>query len=270
MYPTVATPSIFKMIDDAGVVYTFALLEKAQTLTTTQTVAPTATNVDGVVVNMPASTANNALTAKYNGATAARIVVQSASRVMLLENFDNGSSIGPYFSLGYNNNGSTPAAGHIAISERDGSYDAIWPDNTGVLRIINNAQPTNATDVSGTIVGSQSSWHELKENIVKHLSTDDLLQAVLNTQLYDYQMRANGNKHTGIVITEDDRKNNAWYGENMADGQIPALNERNLFGYLVGAIQEQQTMIEELRQEILAVAELVEASAKKGGSAWQR
>lgn len=33
LFSTVATPSIFKMRDDAGVVYTFMLLEKAQTVT---------------------------------------------------------------------------------------------------------------------------------------------------------------------------------------------------------------------------------------------
>ena len=57
-------------------------------------------------------------------------------------------------------------------------------------------------------------------------------------------------QYRGLVITEEDRANHIWYAENMAENQLPALNERNLFGYLIASIKEQQAQIEALEERI--------------------
>ena len=67
LYPTVATPSILKLLDDAGALTTFALLEKAQTFTTAQSIVPTSTGVQGLVIAMPTSTAQDAIDLYYSG-----------------------------------------------------------------------------------------------------------------------------------------------------------------------------------------------------------
>jgi hypothetical protein len=51
-----------------------------------------------------------------------------------------------------------------------------------------------------------------------------------------------------LVIRDEDR--GAWFAENDGEGQIPALNERNLFGYLIAAMQAQQGQIEELKAKV--------------------
>lgn len=232
-----------------------ARLATAQTFTTVQTVTPSNTSVNGITINMPSSTTGLAVEIQYNSVKAAETSIAASDHHYALTSFDNGSSYGPYFSLGINNNGGTPAAGFLLISARTGTGYRVWPDNTGNLRI-GTSNPTNANDTTGTVIGTQTSWHELKENITRYLQTDDMLNAVLNLHLYNYEMRTDSYKnndgtkphYTGIVITNEDRECNAWFAANLGEGQIPVLNERNLFGYLVGAIQALSRKIDNLEK----------------------
>lgn len=257
IYTTAATPSIPKFVDDSGGNYQFVVLAKTQTFTTTQTIAPTATNVNALVVNMPTSNTAKGISYQYNGAEVGYVSLQAADRRFDLEPFDNGSSYGPFIQLGRNSNGSTPSAAWLNLVDLNATGRRIWPDASGNLRI-GTSNPTNANDTSGTVVGTQTSWHERKENITKALDTDAMLQAVLNVQLYDYQMREDTYKnsdgsqptYTGIVINEHDRRHNTWYGSGYGENQIPALNERNLFGYLIGAIQALTARVEELEEKL--------------------
>lgn len=85
-----------------------------------------------------------------------------------------------------------------------------------------------------------------------------MLDAVLGVDLYSYQMRQGSSRdmdgsdrtYYGLVITEKDRLERAWFADNLEEQQVPSLNERNLFGYLIGAIQAQQNRIEQLEQKI--------------------
>lgn len=211
-------------------------------------IAPASTSQSGLVINMPTSTSGDGMVVQYNGASVFRMVALSANRGLLASSFDNGSSFSGYFYCQRNSNGSTPSAGHILLDRKDGNYDTIWPDVSGNLRIIANTHVTNSNDTGGTVVGAQTSWHELKEDIRPHGNSADLLQAILDVQLQDFRMKSDtiGDNYTGIVITEQDRQDRPWYACNL--GGVPALNERNLFGYLIGAIQAQQKMIEELKR----------------------
>lgn len=228
-----------------------AILANGQTFTTTQTFSPAATNVNGINANMPISTTASALSLYYNSALRFNFIVQASQSALQLSSFDNGASVAPNIQIGYNTNASTPAAGHLLIYNRGGTYYSIWPDASGNLRIIANAQPTSATDTSGSVIGTQTSYATLKEDITPWDGTG-ALDAVLALPLHSYRFTddESARRYQGIVINDSDR--GAWFSENDSEGQTPALNERNLFGYLIAAIKEQQAQIDELKEKLNA------------------
>jgi hypothetical protein len=152
--------------------------------------------------------------------------------------------------VGYNNSASTPSAGSAVIHNRAGTYYSIWPDASGNLRIVSGAQPTSATDTSGSVVGTQTSWAGIKEDITEWSEPQAALDAVLAAKLFHYHLKGDPSRrqYAGLVIRDEDR--GAWFAENDGEGQIPALNERNLFGYLIAAMQAQQGQIEELKAKV--------------------
>lgn len=198
------------------------------------------------------------VTATYTGIPRVYMLAEAASSVLAFEAFDNGASVGPRILLQRNSNGSTPAPGLILFYDLSGDFHSVWVDNADQLRIWKNNQPTNATDTSGTVVGTQVSWFEEKDVLGGEPDGKELLQAVLAVKLYDYQLKADGQQksdgskptYTGLVITQENRDNNAWFANNLGQGQTPVLNERNLFGYLIGAIQAQQDQIEQLTKRV--------------------
>jgi hypothetical protein len=155
LYPSVATPSIFKMVDDAGAVYTFALLEKTQTFTKTQTVSPTSTAQEGIVIDMPASTAFQALKINYNGTQRQQAYTDATTNRYYIYGVDGGAGTGSYIVLARNTNAGTPAAGFVQMENRAGTTYYLWVDSVGKLRVGTTA-PTNANDATGTIVGTQT------------------------------------------------------------------------------------------------------------------
>lgn len=75
---------------------------------------------------------------------------------------DTGTSAGPRFNVERNTNSTTPAAGHMAMQDKSGTYYRYWPDDSGLFRTW-NLDPTNANDTSGTVVGTQSSTERVKD-----------------------------------------------------------------------------------------------------------
>lgn len=205
----------------------FAILANAQTFTSGQTFAPAA-NTTAITITTPSSQG------------AAAISVGAG---------DNSSSHGPYVSINRNSNASTPAAGFLYIAARTGTMVSIWIDNTGVARLSTAGAPTNATDTGGTVIGSQTSYAALKEDI-SPWDGAGALDAVLACKLFSYRFKTDESRrqYHGIVINDDDR--GAWFSENDSENQTPALNERNLFGHLIAAIQSQQEQIEALTARV--------------------
>lgn len=144
----------------------FAILANAQTFTVTQTVAPTATNVDGVIVNMPTSTTNNGISILYNGTNRLSLTAKAGSAALQLNGGSNdlgNGNPGGSILLGANTNATANCAGYIGSVRRgNGAADYIWNDNTGVWRTSTSA-PTNATDTGGTVIGAQTSMAEAKD-----------------------------------------------------------------------------------------------------------
>lgn len=240
----------------------FAMRTAEQTFTNRQIFSPSATNVHGIDVNMPTSTGNDAIRFLYNSGVAGFIRIRADNSNITLGARDLGNnSTGPNFVANRNTNSGTegPAPGTLIIVQANGTSRVLWADNSGNLRI-HTAQPTGSTGspttniTAGTVVGDQSSWIEIKENVEPVGDTGVLLRRVLDLPLFNFQLideapHSDGGKthYTGLVITHEDRKNKAWFAQNLDDPQaVPALNERSLFGHLVGAIQALNARIEAL------------------------
>ena len=131
-------------------------LSGTTTITGPTTVTVSSTSADALTINMPASNSGKAWLAKYNGTTRIYAEATSTRSQVVFPSFDNGSDAGPIINIGRNSNGSTPAAGFLYIMARSATQYAIWPDNSGILRI-GTSLPTSANDATGTIIGTQSS-----------------------------------------------------------------------------------------------------------------
>lgn len=196
---------------------------------------------------------------KNNGVQRAFLDIGDTVTKLDLRAFDNGSGVGPYLLIRRNNNASTPAAGHLVTENRGGAAYYSWVDNTGVMRLHTSA-PTNANDTAGTVIGTQTSWHETKEQIAEWDGAE-ALDAIRALTLYSYQMIEDGHQtpdgdkptYYGIVITDEDRAANAWFGLGYAENQIPALNDRNLIGYTLAAIRHGGDIIEALQAQVAAL-----------------
>lgn len=201
------------------------------------------------------------ITATHAGVERIYMEADATQSIIYLEEFDNGGGVGTRIFLRRNSNASTPAAGFILFYDLSGDFHSVWMDNADQMRVWKNNQPLNGTDTSGTVVGTQVSWIEEKDILGNAPNGRELLQAVLAVKLYQYQMKADGQQksdgskpaYTGLVITKEDRNNNAWFANNLGENQTPVLNERNLFGYLIGAIQAQQEQIEELTKRVISL-----------------
>ncbi len=244
LFSTVATPSILKLRDDAGNVYTLALVDKAQTIsgantfTTVQTVAPGTIGANGLTVNMPSSTTAYALQILYNSIEAMRLQALATDHSVQLAAFDNGNSIGPYITLGRNSNASTPASAFIIIQDKNSNANRIWVDGSGNLRI-GTSNPTNANDLAGTVVGTQTSSRAFKNILGAATNPAQALKNIVEAgrralRRFTYKSGAYNNQaFEGIIVEEAPR-----YGMDR-DAEHPAgksLNEITLLSDLVGAI----------------------------------
>lgn len=170
----------------------------------TATFAPTATNVNGIVIDMPASNTANAIALRYNGASRAILRAQATYTDMIFEDVDGGTAAGPYIWLGRNSNGSTPACGFIRLSDKSGSVYRLWIDDSGVVRV-HTADPTNANDTAGTVVGAQTSSLDSKHVTGEALPAVDILASVQAgaeaVRRFTYRSEAyNGEEFSGVVV----------------------------------------------------------------------
>jgi hypothetical protein len=148
---------------------------------------------------------------KYNGTSRSYVEETSNRNQFVFSNFDNGSDVGTTLVLGRNSNASTPAAGFVYAVAKGGTAYAIWPDNSGNLRI-GTSTPTSANDTSGTVVGTQTSSLASK-NIADSLP--DMREA------YQYILQA---ARTGLRAWS--YKNNAYNNEFFPNGIVTDYADR--------------------------------------------
>lgn len=154
---------------------------------------------------------------------------------------DNGTGVGQKIFLARNSNAGTPAAALVGFSSNTGAENRVWADATGLLRIWDSGDPTNANDTAGTVVGDQTSDVRDKEVLRSYTSTAELLTDLVNIPLEEYRFKNDSRRGAkvirGPVIHAKDRK--TWWVMNgdHKDARA-ALDTAALWGAAIGSIQE--------------------------------
>jgi hypothetical protein len=126
------------------------------------------------------------------------------------------------FFAGRNTNASNPAAGTIRFASKPGGSYFIWPDAAGQLRI-GGGTPTGGNDMTGTVVGNQTSSPADKQN-VKPVTQDErtaVVQRLFHAPLFTYEIKAEveagivGHKHLGFM--NDQIPQWMWHDGNTID-----------------------------------------------------
>lgn len=181
-----------------------------------------------------------------------KIAGSGASYGITVGNFDNDTGQGPGISVGSNRDTTNPAAGWINLETIAPAPRYIWIDNSGSNDVrTHSAPPSNSGgvgDTAGTVIGTQTSWHELKTEISESpifpdLAADRLRDVPLFTFRFKADGQRDGKRMHGLVIHEKDR-GSCWWGMNMKDGQIPCLDEAEIFGTLIGGWKNHDVRVE--------------------------
>ncbi len=220
-----------------------------------------ATNTVGLVVESLASTTADAQTWQYDGVDGASLFVGATSAFFVMLSRDFGNNLpGPAIGCYRNTNSDTegPAAGTLFLEQADGTDRFLWVDSAGDLKIhfgppSGSTGTPNVEDDAGVVVGDQSSWYKLKQNIDKFVDNQEALDAVLATDLYEFDMK--DNHHTGLVIYEKDRGSWFSYNDDLKIQQTPCLDERTIHGYTLASIKALNAKIQDLQSQIATIKE---------------
>lgn len=189
-------------------------------------------------------------TISYASATLTVTPTSGAGRVQILA-ADNGTGIGNNVFIQRNSNGSTPAAGLLYMHDLNGTARRVWIDAAGNMRT-GTTDPTNANDLSGTVVGTQTSNRAFKiitghgptpATALMHIAqaADEVFRFVYKDGSYNNQ------EFSGLVLDGDTLQR---YGMD-ADKEHPAgksLNVANLLGDLLVAVADLAARIEKLER----------------------
>lgn len=215
-----------------------AVMATANTFTAGQVIAPVSTSDTGFSVNMPSGTTASMLVGRVAGTLRALLLFSSTTGYFKLEDVDLGSgNAGSYVSIGRNNN-ATNGAGFIRMVARGGSTYRVWIDNAGNARV-HTADPTNANDLAGTVIGTQTSMAEAKNLLGEVGDPAEALRSIVEAaktglRRFTYKSGSfNGEEFEGVVTDLAPR-----YGMDR-DSEHPAgksLNEVQLFADLIRAV----------------------------------
>lgn len=205
----------------------------------------------GLVVSTAPSPTTPVVKFEYNGAARFEFNAKATQNQAYIYGSNFGNNLtGPqlYFERNSNGGAEGPTTGNIGFLLADGGGNSFfWSDVTGKFRRHTGA-PTGSTgspsisDTAGVVVGDQTSWHLEKDIHYKHKDGKHALRAIMQTDVYDFSFIENSYKDsadaepifTGLVIFNKDE----WYGKNYGRQQLPCLNNINITGYTILAIQE--------------------------------
>jgi hypothetical protein len=158
---------------------------------------------------------------------------------------DNGAGTGSYVSVARNSNASTPAAGFIYMQPHTATTRRVWVDNSGSLRI-HTADPTNANDTAGTVVGAQTSSLDAKDITGGPLSAAAVLlhiaQAAAAVRQFVYKDGSfNGEEFSGLIVDFAPR-----YGMDR-DAEHPAGKSLNV----ITALGDLMIAVDHLAQRVM-------------------
>jgi len=225
----------------------FAILANAQTFTTTQTIAPTATGVAALNVTSPSGSSVPILNINYAASRRISVVETATSSSVQLDSADLGNgAVGPYIRILGNTNATQSSSGSLILDDRAGSPRSLWIDAANNLRT-HSTSPTNfATDTSGTVVGTQTSSLDSKNVLGEFTDYDAALQSIVNAPLYDFTYKSgafNGERFTGVIT---DYAPLFGMDRDEAHPAGKSLNEVTAHGYTMAAIKALAKRIEQL------------------------
>jgi len=212
-----------------------------------------ATGTVGLVVEMPSSATASAQSWQYNTVEAARIQFTATITNLLLSDRDLGDdNAGPGLRIGRNTNSTNSNTGSLRFADDGGTNQFVWVDNSaspGDVRVFTSPPGGATADTAGTVIGTQTSWHELKQNIKVFTDYQASLRSVLETTLYSFDQ--NGRHYgPGHVIYERDLGSWFSWNDDLSNDQVPSLNNRQILGVHSAAIIALNNKIEELRNEV--------------------
>lgn len=201
----------------------------------------------GLIVDTAAAPTAVAQEWRNNGTSRANLDIVDGGTTFTFFSFDNGSGLGTFCQMERNSNATTPAPGFLRLEAADAALARVWSDNAMDLRIWEGGNPTNANLTAGTVVGTQTSWWALKQNIIPFMDYTKALAAVVNTPLYSFDLNER-HYDAGYVIHDEDK--GKWFSWNDQRQQVPALNERQILGYHAASIKALHERLEDLEGRI--------------------
>ncbi len=143
-------------------------------------------NVTGAGISMYTSDAGASGTALQTLTEKFRINWDGNAYIM---DHDNGNgAAGQILFVGRNTNATATGAGSVDFKKKSGTAGYVWQDNSGNMRI-HTAAPTNANDTAGTVIGTQTSTRETKQNIEEYTDYTNALQLILDAPLHTFRYR---------------------------------------------------------------------------------
>ncbi len=161
----------------------------------------------------------------------------TAATAIATTSSDLGNGIaGPVITIGRNTNATNTGAGSINFQSKAGTAGYVWQDNAGNLRI-HTVAPTNANDTAGTVVGTQSSTRETKQNITSYTNYAEALQAVVSAPLHTFKYKKDV---SGYGANSPLAKNRLGFIADEVDGLFMwgnAIDQVSVNGLLMGSIK---------------------------------
>lgn len=227
--------------------------------------------LDGSVHTSIFESADDIIAFKTGGVQCLTITDNAGQPNLSMSESDYGTNGGPTLGTGRNSNSSTPAPGAIhfisSIAGPSGQDNVVYVDPSDDLRIIVDAvEVTSGTNGSGVVIGTQSSWHELKRSTrrVHEGFAEHAMMMINDITLNSYRFKKCGQRGNklmhGLVVMDDQRKD--WWVMNGGLGQTPVLDEANLFGHMLGGMQYLSTVGSMRDQKIESLQERIEALEK--------
>jgi len=172
----------------------------------------------------------------------------SQAAFLITSDANSFASWAPYMQIGRNNNASTPSAGWIRMTRKDGNFGDLWVDNSHVLRIGYNSAVTSSTDTGGNVVGLQVSSLDQKDVLGESINNEQAISYIIDTakhglRHFRYKSGAFGGEEFDGIITDYAPRygmdRDAAHPSGRSLNMITVINDLILaVEYLHGKVQE--------------------------------
>ncbi len=116
-------------------------------------------------------------------------LMRFTGRILAIADGDFGlGNPGAIMVVGRNTNNGNESAGSIAFTDKAGGIGYVWRDASGNMRVSNGA-PTPGNDTGGTVIGTQTSTRDTKQDITDFSDYQSMLDLVRNAPLHYFRYK---------------------------------------------------------------------------------